>query len=151
MPREALPCPATVEAALAHEVGADLVVPSQAPAIPRPLLQALPDHGVRKGPALALLVAVIAVFALLLRIPILGAVAGLLLVVPLAVALLGAILGLVALVALPIMPAALVVEDCDAGDAITRAAVEQVTIAIEAADVIIFVVDIRDGAVPLDI
>lgn len=36
-------------------------------------------------------------------------------------------------------------------DAITRAAVEQVTIAIEAADVIIFVVDIRDGAVPLDI
>lgn len=71
---------------------------------------------------LALLVAVIAVFALLLRIPILGAVAGLLLVVPLAVALLGAILGLVSLVALPIMPAALVVEDCDAGDAITRAA-----------------------------
>jgi hypothetical protein len=71
---------------------------------------------------LALLAAVIAVFALLLRIPVVGAVAGLLLVIPLAVALLGAILGLVALVALPIMPAALAVEDCDAGDAITRAA-----------------------------
>lgn len=34
---------------------------------------------------------------------------------------------------------------------ITRAAVEQVTIAIEAADVIIFVVDVRDGVVPLDV
>jgi hypothetical protein len=52
----------------------------------------------------------------------LGAVFGLLLFLPLAVALLGTILGLVALVALPIMPAALVVEDCDAGDAITRSA-----------------------------
>jgi GTP-binding protein len=36
-------------------------------------------------------------------------------------------------------------------DAITRAAVEQVTIAIEAADVIVLVVDVRDGVVPLDL
>lgn len=35
-------------------------------------------------------------------------------------------------------------------DEIIKAAVEQVKIAIEAADVIIFVVDVRDGVVPLD-
>lgn len=35
-------------------------------------------------------------------------------------------------------------------DEITKAAIEQVKIAIEAADVIVFVVDVRDGVVPLD-
>ena len=35
-------------------------------------------------------------------------------------------------------------------DEITKAAVEQVKIAIDAADVIVFVVDVRDGVVPLD-
>ena len=35
-------------------------------------------------------------------------------------------------------------------DEIVKAAVEQVKIAIEAADVIVFVVDVRDGVVPLD-
>ena len=35
-------------------------------------------------------------------------------------------------------------------DEITKAAIDQVKIAIEAADVILFVVDVRDGVVPLD-
>src|ERR1700739_3190667 len=37
-----------------------------------------------------------------------------------------------------------------AGDVITKAAIEQVELAIEAAGVIIFVVNIRDGVAPLD-
>jgi len=41
-------------------------------------------------------------------------------VIPLSIALLGAVLALVALVAAPLMPAAVAVEDCDAGDSITR-------------------------------
>ncbi|MFN9125272.1 MAG: hypothetical protein ACK5WD_05525 [bacterium] len=69
----------------------------------------------------ALFAAVILAFALLLRIPVLNLVSGILFVIPLAVALLGAVLALVALVAAPLMPAAVAVEDCDAGDAITRA------------------------------
>lgn len=68
----------------------------------------------------ALFAAVILAFVLLLRIPVLNVVSGILFVVPLAVALLGAILALVALAAAPLMPAAVAVEDCDAGDAITR-------------------------------
>jgi len=37
-----------------------------------------------------------------------------------------------------------------AGDVITRAALEQVQLAIESADVILFVVNVQDGVVPLD-
>src|SRR5260370_33450045 len=37
-----------------------------------------------------------------------------------------------------------------AGDVITRAALTQVELAIEAANVIIFVVNVREGVVPLD-
>ena len=68
----------------------------------------------------AVLAIVILVFALLLQVPVLNLVSGILFVVPLTVALLGAILALVALAASPLMPAAVAVEDCDAGDAITR-------------------------------
>ncbi len=70
---------------------------------------------------LALLAAVLALFGVLLRVPFVGVLAGALLVVPIAIALLGSILGLVSLLGLPLMPAALVVEDCDAGDAVVRA------------------------------
>ncbi len=70
---------------------------------------------------LAALALVVGVFVLLLRIPVLNVVAGILFVVPIAVALLGAILAIVIVAALPLMPAAIAVEDCDAGDAITRA------------------------------
>jgi hypothetical protein len=69
---------------------------------------------------LALFAAVILGFVLLLQIPVLNLVSGILFVIPLAVALLGAVLALVALAAAPLMPAAVAVEDCDAGDAITR-------------------------------
>lgn len=68
----------------------------------------------------ALFAAVILGFALLLRVPVLNLVSGLLFAVPLVIALLGAVLALVALAAAPLMPAAVAVEDCDAGDAITR-------------------------------
>lgn len=64
---------------------------------------------------------VIAIFVLALRVPVLNIVAGVLFVAPLAVALLGAILAITVVAALPLMPAAIAVEDCDAGDAITRA------------------------------
>src|SRR5215470_15888007 len=37
-----------------------------------------------------------------------------------------------------------------AGDVIVKAAIEQVTLAIEAADVILLVVNVQDGIVPLD-
>lgn len=69
----------------------------------------------------ALFALVIVAFTLLLQVPVLNLVSGILFVIPLAVALLGAILALVALAAAPLMPAAVAVEDCDAGDAITRA------------------------------
>lgn len=68
----------------------------------------------------ALFAAVILGFALLLQIPVLNLVSGILFVIPLSIALLGAVLALVALVAAPLMPAAVAVEDCDAGDSITR-------------------------------
>ena len=68
----------------------------------------------------ALFAAVILGFALLLQIPVLNLVGGILFVIPLSIALLGAVLALVALVAAPLMPAAVAVEDCDAGDSITR-------------------------------
>lgn len=60
-------------------------------------------------------------FVLLLRLPVLNIVSGLLFAVPAAVALLGAVLSLVVIAGFPLMPAAVAVEDCDAGDAITRA------------------------------
>ncbi|MCE2882556.1 MAG: hypothetical protein LW636_09390 [Planctomycetaceae bacterium] len=63
----------------------------------------------------------VAVFAVMLRVPVLNVVAAALLVVPLLVALFASILALVAIAAFPLMPAAVAVEDCDAGDAITRA------------------------------
>jgi hypothetical protein len=62
----------------------------------------------------------VVLFALLLRVPVLNVLSGLLFALPLLVALLGAILVIVLLAAAPIMPAAIAVEDCDAGDAITR-------------------------------
>lgn len=61
------------------------------------------------------------VFILLLRIPVLNILGGVAFVVPLAIALLGAILFVVVLLAAPMMPAAVAVEDCDAGDAVSRA------------------------------
>ena len=70
---------------------------------------------------LGLLALIVGVFVLLLRIPVLNVVAGVLWIVPIVVALLGAILAIVVVAALPLMPAAIAVEDCDAGDAITRA------------------------------
>lgn len=70
----------------------------------------------------AALALVVVVFALLLRVPVLNVLSGVLFVVPLVVALLGAILALVVILGYPLMPAAIAVEDCDAGDAITRAA-----------------------------
>ena len=70
---------------------------------------------------LAALATVVLVFAALLRVPVLNVLAGALFLVPILVALFGAILGITALAAFPLMPAAVAVEDCDAGDAITRA------------------------------
>lgn len=70
---------------------------------------------------LALLALVVFAFAAILRIPILNVIAGALFVVPILVAMFGAILGVTAIAAFPLMPAAIAVEDCDAGDAITRA------------------------------
>ncbi|MFM7051651.1 MAG: hypothetical protein ACKOYN_05905 [Planctomycetota bacterium] len=70
---------------------------------------------------IGLLGAVVAAFAALLSVPVLNIVAAALLVVPLLVALLAAVLALVAIAAFPLMPAAVAIEDCDAGDAITRA------------------------------
>jgi hypothetical protein len=70
---------------------------------------------------LAVLAALIAIFALLLRVPVLNLVAGVLFVIPALIGLLIAVLALVALISFPLMPAAIAVEDCDAGDAITRA------------------------------
>lgn len=70
---------------------------------------------------LAILAGVVAIFALLLRLPVLNVLSAILFVVPLAVALLGAIVAIVAIVAAPLMPAAIAVEDCDPGEAITRA------------------------------
>jgi len=70
---------------------------------------------------LALLAVIVALFAVFLRIPVLNLVAGALFVVPALVGLLIAVLALVAIVSFPLMPAAVAVEDCDAGDAITRA------------------------------
>ena len=64
---------------------------------------------------------VVLLFALLLRVPFLNLLAAILFVVPILVALLGALLALVGIVSFPLMPAAVAVEDCDAGDAITRA------------------------------
>ncbi len=64
----------------------------------------------------------ILIFALLLRVPSLDILAGALFVVPLIVAILGAILATVSIAAAPLMPASVAVEDCDSGDAITRAA-----------------------------
>jgi hypothetical protein len=64
---------------------------------------------------------VVLLFALLLRVPFLNLIAAILFAVPVLVALLGAILALVGILAFPLMPAAVAVEDCDAGDAITRA------------------------------
>lgn len=71
---------------------------------------------------IALLALVVVAFVALLRVPVLNVLAGALFVVPLAVALLGAILALVVILGFPLMPAAVAVEDCDAGDAITRSA-----------------------------
>ena len=64
---------------------------------------------------------VVVVFAFLLRVPAANLLSGLLFIIPLTIALLGAILALVTILGFPLMPAAIAVEDCDAGDAITRA------------------------------
>jgi len=71
---------------------------------------------------IAVLALPVLVFALLLRVPALDILAGALFVLPLLVAILGAILAVVSIAAFPLMPAAIAVEDCDSGDAITRAA-----------------------------
>ena len=64
---------------------------------------------------------VVLVFALLLRVPVLNLLSAILFIIPLAVSLLAALLGLLSIVSFPLMSAAVVVEDCDSGDAITRA------------------------------
>lgn len=64
---------------------------------------------------------VVLAFAAILRIPVLNVVAGALFVIPIVVGLLGAVLLITVVAAFPLMPAAVAVEDCDAGDAITRA------------------------------
>ena len=69
-------------------------------------------------PAFAL---VVIVFTALLRVPVLNVISGALFVIPMLVALLGSILALTVIAGFPLMPAAIAVEDCDAGDAITRA------------------------------
>jgi hypothetical protein len=71
---------------------------------------------------IAVLTLPILLFAVLLRVPALDILAGALFVLPLLVAILGAILAIVSIAAFPLMPAAIAVEDCDSGDAITRAA-----------------------------
>ncbi len=65
---------------------------------------------------------VVFVFVLLLRVPVLNVLSGALFVVPIVFALMGSILALTTIAGFPLMPAAIAVEDCDAGDAITRAA-----------------------------
>jgi len=70
---------------------------------------------------LGLLAVVVLVFSLLLRIPVVNVVAAVLFIVPVAVALFGSVLAATAVAAFPLMPVAVAVEDCDAGDAITRA------------------------------
>lgn len=65
---------------------------------------------------------VVVVFALLLRVPVANVLSALLFVIPLLIALLAAILALVTVLGFPLMPAAVAVESCDAGEAITRAA-----------------------------
>ncbi len=70
----------------------------------------------------ALLALPILLFALLIRVPALDILAGALFVVPLLIAILGSILAIVSIAAFPLMPASIAVEDCDTGDAITRAA-----------------------------
>lgn len=70
---------------------------------------------------IAILALLVLVFVALLRVPVLNVLSGALFVVPIAVGLLGAILTLTVVAAFPLMPAAVAVEDCDAGDAITRA------------------------------
>ena len=70
---------------------------------------------------LGALALVVLLFAFLLRLPVLNVIAAFAFVVPILVAALGAVLFLTALLAFPLMPAAVAVEDCDAGDAITRA------------------------------
>lgn len=70
---------------------------------------------------LGALALVVLLFAFLLRLPVLNVIAAVAFVVPILVAALGAVLFLTALLAFPLMPAAVAVEDCDAGDAITRA------------------------------
>ncbi len=64
---------------------------------------------------------VVLVFALLLRVPAANLLSALLFVIPLLIALLGAILAIVTIMGFPLMPAAIAAEECDAGDAITRA------------------------------
>lgn len=64
---------------------------------------------------------VVIAFTALLRVPVLNVISGALFVIPILVALLGSILALTVIAGFPLMPAAIAVEDCDAGDAITRA------------------------------
>ncbi|MFM2163844.1 MAG: hypothetical protein RL325_281 [Planctomycetota bacterium] len=70
---------------------------------------------------LGVLAAVVLGFTLLLRIPVLNVVAAVVFIVPVALALFGSVLAVTAIAAFPMMPVAVAVEDCDAGDAITRA------------------------------
>ena len=70
---------------------------------------------------IGLLALLVLVFVLLLRVPVLNVLSGALFVIPIAVGLLGAILAITVVASFPLMPAAIAVEDCDAGDAITRA------------------------------
>lgn len=71
--------------------------------------------------AIGALALIVALFAVLIQVPVLNLISAALFVVPLLVALLGAVLALVAIAGFPLMPAAVAVEECDAGDAITRA------------------------------
>jgi hypothetical protein len=70
---------------------------------------------------IGVLALIVLTFALLLRVPVLGLVSGALFIVPLLVGLLAAVLAISVVASLPLMPAAVAVEDCDSGDAITRA------------------------------
>jgi len=78
-------------------------------------LPALPALG------FAALAVVVLLFAWLLRVPVLNVLVSALLVVPIILATFGAVLATTAFAAFPLMPVAVAVEDCDAGDAITRA------------------------------
>lgn len=80
-------------------------------------LMALPVLPLLGAAAVAL---VVLLFVWLLRVPVVNVLAGALFVVPIAASLLGAVLVATAVAAFPMMPVAVVVEDCDAGDAITR-------------------------------